>query len=80
MAAVPYSTINDKDIKVEESDLKAKYNELKERFKQTAESRDIKFIDVQVKASAADKAALDKDMAETATALAAGGDIAKNCP
>ena len=59
MAAVPYSTINDKDIKVEESDLKAKYNELKERFKQTAESRDIKFIDVQVKASAADKAALD---------------------
>ena len=77
MAAVPYSTINDKDIKVEESDLKAKYNELKERFKQTAESRDIKFIDVQVKASAADKAALDKDMAETATALAAGGDIAK---
>ena len=49
MAAVPYSTINDKDIKVEESDLKAKYNELKERFKQTAESRDIKFIDVQSK-------------------------------
>ena len=72
-----YMDYNDKDIKVEESDLKAKYNELKERFKQTAESRDIKFIDVQVKASAADKAALDKDMAETATALAAGGDIAK---
>ena len=77
MAALPYTTINDNDVKVEESDLKAKYEELKERFKQTAESRDIKFIDVQVKASAADKAALDKDMAETAKALASGGDLAK---
>ena len=77
MAALPYSTVNDNDVKVEESDLKAKYEELKEQFKQTAESRDIKYIAVQVKASAADKAALDKEMAETAKALAAGGDIAK---
>ncbi len=77
MAAVPYSAVDDKDVKVEESDLKAKYDELKEGFKQTAESRDIKFIDVQVRASAADKAALDKEMVETAQALAAGGDIAK---
>ncbi|MCD8317850.1 MAG: SurA N-terminal domain-containing protein [Paraprevotella sp.] len=77
MAAVPYSTINDKDVKVEASDLTAKYEELKERFKQNAESRDIQFIDVQVKASAADKAALDKDMAATAKSLAEGGDLAK---
>lgn len=78
MAAVPYSTINDSEVKVEESDLKAKYDELKERFKQTAESRDIKFIDIQVKASAADKAALDKEMAETAKALGeANGDLTK---
>lgn len=77
MAAIPYSTINDNEVKVEEKDLKAKYEELKERFKQLAESRDIKFIDVEVKASAADKAALDKDMAATAQALAEGGDIAK---
>lgn len=77
MAALPYATINDTDIKVEESDLKAKYNELKEGFKQAAESRDIKFIDVQVKASAADKAELDKEMAEAAQALAEGGDFAK---
>ncbi len=77
MAALPYSTINDLDIKVEDSELKAKYEELKERFKQTTESRDIKYISVQVKASAADKAALDKDMDETAQALSAGGDMAK---
>ena len=77
MAALPYSTVNDVDIKVDDSELKAKYEEMKERFKQTVESRDIKYITVQVKASAADKAALDKDMNETAQALAAGGDIAK---
>ena len=75
VAALPYSTVNDNEVKVEDSELKAKYNELKERFKQNVESRDIKFIDVQVKASAADKAALDKDMAETAKALTNGGDI-----
>ena len=77
IAALPYSTINDNGIQVEENDLKAKYNQQKETFKQLAESRDIKFIDIQVKASAEDKAALDKEMEETAQALAAGGDIAK---
>ena len=77
IAALPYSTINDNDVKVEDSDLKAKYDELKERFKQLAESRDIKYIDVEVKASEADKAALDQDMAETARLLAEGGNIAK---
>ncbi len=77
MAALPFSSVNDNEVKVEGSDLKAKYEELKEQFKQTAESRDIKYIAVQVKASAADKAALDKEMAATAKALAAGGDIAK---
>ena len=77
MAALPFSSVNDNEVKVEGSDLKAKYEELKEQFKQTDESRDIKYIAVQVKASAADKAALDKEMAATAKALAAGGDIAK---
>lgn len=77
MAALPYSTVNDNEVKVDDKELSAKYEELKERFKQIAESRDIKFIDVEVKASAADKAALDKDMAATAKALAEGGDIAK---
>lgn len=77
IAALPYSTINNNDIQVEENDLKVKYNQQKETFKQLAESRDIKFIDIQVKASAEDKAALDKEMEETAQALATGGDIAK---
>ena len=77
VAALPYSTINDTEVTVEESELKAKFNEQKEAFKQLADSRDIKYIDIQVKASAEDKAALDKEMEEAAQALVAGGDIAK---
>ena len=46
MAALPFSSVNDNEVKVEGSDLKAKYEELKEQFKQTAESRDIKYIAV----------------------------------
>lgn len=77
IAALPYSVINDTEVEVTENDLKAKFNQQKETFKQLADSRDIKFIDIQVKASAEDKAALDKEMAETAQALADGGDLAK---
>lgn len=77
LAALPYATVNDTEVTVSEKELNAKYDELKERFKQLAESRDIKFIDVEVKASAADKAELDKEMEITAQALAEGGDIAR---
>ncbi len=51
LAAFPYSDVQDDKVKVEESDLKAKYDEMKARFKQPVESRDIKFIDIQVEAS-----------------------------
>ena len=77
LAALPYTLINDKDIKVDDADLKAKYEEMKESFKQIAETRDIKYIDVEVQASAADKAALDKEMQEAYNKLAQGGDFAK---
>ena len=77
LAALPYTLINDKDIKVDDADLKAKYEEMKESFKQIAETRDIKYIDVEVQASAADKAALDKEMQEAYNKLTQGGDFAK---
>ena len=60
LASFPYSDIQDAKIKVEESDMKAKYEELKARFKQAIESRDVKYIDVQVKASSSDCLALQK--------------------
>ena len=74
LAAFPYSDIQDDKVKVEESDLKAKYDELKARFKQPVESRDIKFVDIQVAASQADRAALNKEFAGYQTSLAAAAD------
>ena len=64
LATLPYSTIKDADVQVSDADIKAKYNELKEEFRQYVESRDIKYVDFQVVASAADRAALSKTMNE----------------
>ena len=74
LAAFPYSDIQDDKVKVVESDLKAKYDEMKARFKQPVESRDIKFVDIQVEASQADRAALKKEFAGYHTQLAAAAD------
>ena len=74
LAAFPYSDIQDDKVKVLESDLKAKYDEMKARFKQPVESRDIKFVDIQVEASQADRAALKKEFAGYHTQLAAAAD------
>ncbi len=74
LAAFPYSDIQDDKVKVEESDLKAKYDELKARFKQPVESRDIKYVDIQVEASQSDRAALNKDFAGYQKDLAAAAD------
>ncbi|MGI6793819.1 SurA N-terminal domain-containing protein [Bacteroides sp. KG68] len=71
LAAIPYSSIGDSTIVVKEADLKAAYDKKKEQFKQYVETRDIKFIDVQVIASAEDKAALQKEMEEYTEQLAA---------
>ena len=77
LASFPYSAINDNDVKVSDADLKAKYNELKETFKQTVESRDIKYVDFQVVASAADRQALMKTMTEAADKLESGANPAE---
>ena len=74
LAAFPYSDIQDDKVKVDDSELKAKYDELKPRFKQPVESRDIKYVDVQVAASQADRAALNKEFVGYHTALAAAAD------
>ena len=74
LAAFPYSDIQDDKVKVVESDLKAKYDEMKARFKQPVESRDIKFVDIQVEASQADRAALNKEFAGYHTQLASAAD------
>ena len=74
LAAFPYSSIQDDKVQVTESDLKSKYDELKPRFQQYVESRDIKYVDVQVTPSQADKAALQKEFAGYAKELSAADD------
>ena len=74
LAALSYSSIDDNKVQISEADLKAKYDEVKGRFKQYVESRDIKYVDVQVKASAADRAALQKEFAGYSQALASATD------
>ena len=74
LAAFPYSDIQDDKVKVEESDLKAKYDEMKARFKQPVETRDIKYVDIEVQASAADRTALNKEFADFHTQLASAAD------
>ena len=70
MAAVPYSSVVDSTIVVKESELKDLYNKKKEQFKQYQESRDIKYIDVQVTASAEDRAAIQQEVDEATAQLA----------
>lgn len=77
MAAVPYTSIKDADITIEDSELKAKYEEMKEIFRANQEGRDIKYIDVAVKASKEDEAALNEEMNGYAQALAEGAEPAK---
>ncbi len=73
VASVPYSTISDADVEISDADLKAKYDEEKALFETLQPTRDIKYIDVAVKASEADRAQLDAEMAEVAEQLAAEG-------
>jgi len=77
LASFAYSTINDNDVKVDEKDIKAKYEEEKEMFKQQVETRDIKYVDFQVLASAADRKALQQTMEEASSKLQSGANPAE---
>ena len=60
MAAFPYGTISDKEVKVEDSDLKDAYKRFKELFRLNNEVRDLKYIDYIVSASPADRKAVEE--------------------
>lgn len=75
LAALPYSTVKDNEVKVSDEDIKKKYEEYKERFIQAAEDREIKYIDVHVQASAADVAALNKEFDGYAAELATSENV-----
>ena len=76
LASLAYSTVKDADVKVTDDDLKAKYEELKPAFRQNVETRDIKFVDLQIKASAADRSQVVKEMNDFQKQLASAEDPA----
>jgi len=74
LAAFPYSSVKESDVKVSDADLKAKYDEKKDMFRQYVETRDIKYVSLQVTASAADRQATQKQITEYAQQLSTAAD------
>ncbi len=64
LAAIPYSSVPDSTVGVRQSDIRAAYDKKKEQYRQLAETRDIKYIDVQVTASQADHDAIEQEVEE----------------
>ena len=62
MAALPYSSVLDSSIVVTDAEIKARYDKKKEQYRQLVETRDIRYIDVQVVASDEDRATLESEM------------------
>lgn len=69
VASLPYSTISDDEIKVEDKEIEAKFKEYKEMTYQTEETRDIKYIDVVIEATQGDRDALHAEMEGYAASL-----------
>ena len=69
-AVVPFNSVADTLVKVSDNDIKKLYDAKKELYKQPVETRSIKFIDVVVKPSKADRDALLAEVGEYAAQLA----------
>jgi len=76
LAAIPYSSVNDSTVAVSNEEIKALYKERKEEFKQLIETRNIKYIDVLVTPSEADRADVLNEVTEYANQLASATDMA----
>ncbi|KAA6350581.1 hypothetical protein EZS27_002064 [termite gut metagenome] len=69
IAAIPYTAIPDSTVSVTGTDIKSLYNKKKKQYKQAAETRDIRYIDVQVKASDEDRIELEKEVSDYSVQL-----------
>ena len=76
VVALPYSNIDDSKVKIEDADLKAAYDARKEMFRRAGKTVDARILDVEVKASTADRIALHKEVAAASEALGATDDVA----
>lgn len=76
LAGFPYTSIKDTDIKYSQDRIKEEYQKKKDLFRQLVESRDVKYISYQVKATAEDKKQLAKEFDTYMTQLKTGIDLA----
>ena len=74
-AVVPFNSIADSLVKVSNADIKQIYNAKKELYKQPAETRAIRYIDVPVVPSQADRDELLKEVAEYAEQMETAEDL-----
>ena len=75
-AVVPFNSVPDSLVKVTNADIKKLYDAKKELYKQPDETRVVKYIDVAVQPSQADRAELLKEVSEYAAQLATSDEIA----
>ncbi len=76
LAAFPYNDISDDDITITEAEKKQQYDSNKGLFRQYSDTRDVKYIDVVVTASDADRKAIADQFVTIATELATTDDAA----
>lgn len=74
-AVVPFNSIADSLVKVSNADIKKIYDAKKELYKVAAETRGVKYIDVPVKPSQADRDELLAEVGEYAAQLASAEDM-----
>ena len=72
---IPFSSVADSLVKVSNGDIKRLYDAKKELYKQHAELRSVKYIDVAVKPSQADRDALFAEMKDYAGQLATAEEV-----
>lgn len=70
VAGVPYTAISDSTIQISDAEVKDLYNQKKEQFKQLVETRDIRYIDIKVVPSDADRKAVQEEVTEYSNQLA----------
>lgn len=75
-AVVPFNSVPDSLVKVSNADIKKLYDAKKELYKQPAETRAVKYIDVAVKPSQADREELLAEVGEYADQLESTEDLA----
>lgn len=69
LAAIPYSSVADSLVKVTDGEIENLYESRKEQYRQFAETRDISYINVTVKASKADRQLIRNDVSEASEEL-----------